>query len=99
MEHTEAPWDYRFTESFRDPTTDDIEIIQSKTGECLARYAGNRHRSTANARLIAAAPELLEALEKAVADYGKEGGPWNVPSEPGSWIEMARAAIAKAKGE
>lgn len=48
---------------------------------------------------IAAAPDLLAALEKAVADYGQPGGPWNVPSEPGTWIEMARDAIQKAKGE
>ena len=52
----------------------------------------------ANARLIAAAPDLLAALEKAVGHYGKPGGPWNVPSEPGTWIADARAAIAKAKG-
>ena len=53
----------------------------------------------ANARLIAAAPDLLAALEKAVEHYGKPGGPWSVPSEPGTWIADACAAIAKAKGE
>ena len=52
----------------------------------------------ANARLIAAAPDLLAALEKAVERYGKPGGPWNVPSDPGTWIADSRAAIAKAKG-
>ena len=52
----------------------------------------------ANARLIAAAPDLLAAMEKAVEHYGKPGGPWNVPSEPGAWISDARTAIAKAKG-
>lgn len=51
-----------------------------------------------NARLISAAPELLEALQKAVADYGREGGPWNVPRELGTWIYTARKAIAKATG-
>lgn len=52
----------------------------------------------ANAHLISAAPELLAALEKAVFSYGKPGGPWSVPSEPGAWIAQARAAIAKATG-
>jgi hypothetical protein len=33
------------------------------------------------------------ALEKAVADYGKPGGPWNIPSEPGAWLQMAREAL------
>jgi hypothetical protein len=42
-------------------------------------------------------PELVKALEKAVDEYGKPGGPWNVPNEPGTWIEIARAALAKAK--
>lgn len=42
----------------------------------------------ANARLIAAAPDLLEALEDIAAYY------------PNSWAEdVARAAIAKATGE
>ena len=52
--------------------------------------------TTANARLIAASPELLAALENAVEQYGKPGGPWNVPSHPGTWIADAQAAIAKA---
>lgn len=42
--------------------------------------------------------ELLEALKEAVAQYGKQGGPWNVPSDPGGWLDRARAAIAKATG-
>jgi hypothetical protein len=45
---------------------------------------------------IAISPILLKALQKAVADYGKPGGPWNVPSEPGTWLHMAQTAIANA---
>lgn len=52
----------------------------------------------ANARLIAAAPCMMKALEEAVALYGKPGGPWNVPSDPGGWLERSRAALSKAKG-
>lgn len=40
---------------------------------------------------------LIAALEKAVADYGKPGGPWNVPREPGTWIDMAHNALAGLK--
>lgn len=43
----------------------------------------------ANARLISAAPELLEALKWAVDN----------PNDDAYWIEQARAAILKATGE
>lgn len=63
-------------------------------GFLVAECPPNTGHSVEDARLIAAAPDMLAALEKAVADYGRPGGPWNVPSEPGTWIAMARAAIA-----
>ena len=53
----------------------------------------------ANAMLVKAAPDMYAALENAVKDYGKPGGPWNVPSEPGTWIHSATSALAKARGE
>ena len=63
----------------------------------------NRHtygeEAEANANLIAAAPDMYEALEAAILEYGKPGGPWNVPSSPGTWIDKAKAAIVKARGE
>jgi hypothetical protein len=65
----------------------------------IADLSGYTDQPEANAHLIAAAPELYAALEKAVADYGKPGGPWNIPSEPGAWINMAQKALAKARGE
>ena len=64
------------------------------SGECgrvvamLARQVTTAERE-ANARLIAAAPDLLEALEWAVDN----------PHDDAYWISQARAAIAKATGE
>lgn len=56
----------------------------------------------ANARLISAAPELLEALEMAVQHYDE----WASADLPDyldearlPWLAPARAAITKAKGE
>lgn len=46
-----------------------------------------------------AIPELVEALQEAVDQYGKPGGPWNVLSDPGGWLARARAALAKVKGD
>jgi hypothetical protein len=50
--------------------------------------------SEADARLIAAAPDLLEALEKVVSFVDAGQGTWTVEEQ-----QKARAAIAKAKGE
>ncbi|OAH41860.1 hypothetical protein AX777_21350 [Sphingobium yanoikuyae] len=55
----------------------------------------------ANARLIAAAPELLEALDGVLAKYtglveSGDAGFWDAEKEPE--VIAARAAIAKAKG-
>jgi len=58
----------------------------------IYRYRGNPRDTLADARLIAAAPELLEALEALVLDESKEYIPTRL------W-DAARAAIAKAKGE
>mgnify|MGYP001260829464 CR=1 FL=1 len=48
----------------------------------------------ANARLIAAAPELLAALSAMLTHMGMDEDEWNKPT-----YDQARAAIAKATGE
>lgn len=57
----------------------------------------------ANARLIASAPELLEALELAAqalqSCYEVDSYPANGGTEQDKALATARAAIAKAKGE
>ena len=58
------------------------------TADC-GDYARSRSEGLANARLIAAAPDLLEALKDAVRDS----------ESPGQWLDESRAAIAKATGE
>lgn len=55
---------------------------------------GYGEQQRANARLIAAAPELLEALEQAVTSMQDNGWPNSHLA-----VRSARAAIAKARGE
>lgn len=54
----------------------------------------------ANARMIAAAPELLEVIREAVDSAEREMAKGRKAS-PGlaTWLEKARAALAKARGE
>ena len=54
------------------------------------------HQALANARLIASAPDLLEALREMLAVYGNDGH-FHAPALRAT--RAARAAIAKATGE
>lgn len=63
----------------------------------------NHVEQVANANLIAAAPELLEALQLTVSEYCDDRIVDIVTGEffgeEPEWILLARAAIAKATGE
>ena len=54
-------------------------------------------RESANAALIAAAPDLLAALQMFLEQYGSDGTDPDRESRPE--IKAARAAIRKARGE
>ena len=95
-EHTPGPWkrsivNRNFSPKIYGP--DDWMVA-----DCSRIVKRSMEEETANARLIAAAPELLEALE-AFANVGPEGRGfygWHEAYNPA--IAKARAAIAKAKG-
>lgn len=91
---------------FHDPVTDTPEA-------CNEAYGGVTYRSerVANARLIAAAPDLLEAAKEVLKGGSHEGPCTNTPGTPLEAIacekhlaaaqarkERLRAAIAKAEG-
>lgn len=89
--HTPGPWDCMFADGInvRHP------IIRGDKGTiCQSAWMGNADETNANARLIAAAPDLLEALTRLVdIDDGNMGViGWDAV------IDAARAAIAKATG-
>ena len=90
--HTPGPWSV--TETFCNNACNRL-VVKRKTwgGEVVADLGEAPDANRANARLIAAAPELLAAL-RVIAEDGKRNG-W-IPSF--HWGE-ARAAIAKAEGE
>jgi transketolase len=101
--HTKGPWEVVRTDAGIIVRTESVK----KTRAGASRYAaiGGFDRSDpeqlaealANARLIAAAPELLEALEYLTGECDKEMDlDYNRHAAP---LAKALAAIAKAKGE
>ena len=103
--HTKGPWEVVRTDAGIIVRTES----EKKTRAGASRYAaiGGFDRSDpeqlaealANARLIAAAPELLEALEALVNDFGRDGYGGELEDGECRVIDMARNAIAKAIGE
>ncbi len=85
--HTPGPWIVEGTLIAQEPgIADSLEVA------FLAELGGgmDKHMRKANANLIAAAPELLDALRYAVD---------NPEFNSGVFDAMARAAIAKAIGD
>lgn len=90
--HTQGPW-------FSGPKCEisgwvDIFSIEADGGKSLPFAACKHHDQEANARLIAAAPELLEAL-KLCYEHCRLYHPEVEQNNVG---ESVRAAIAKAEG-
>lgn len=85
--HTPGPWETSGM-IVRDPEGREIADVHSQI------IWQDHGEECANARLIAAAPELLEALTEAIM--------WDSYDEhdvPAVWLNKATAAIAKVKGE
>jgi hypothetical protein len=97
--HTPGPWT---ADKLQDRDTFNIFANGFVSAMCQVSRMENSTRSTsgnevaANARLIAAAPDLLEALRE-IAELADKVDSWqSFPYEP---IQKAYAAIAKATGE
>ncbi len=86
--HTPAPWKL-------EGTTTICNADQTVGIAHISTYSTEPSEAEANARLIAAAPELLEALQKIVAIHMESHNPMQAR---GDMHEAARAAIAKAEG-
>lgn len=87
--HTPGPWHYQ------DRSDAYTHIVRNAEGNSIIVYApqSTRPEAEANARLAAAAPELLEACQMMLGIMALK----NWEGDPVA--EKARAAIAKATGE
>jgi len=94
--HTPGPWNPYFDETYGvlGPDKGRVAICMNLKG--AHGLAGRRHGDevAANARLIAAAPDLLAALNAMLTHMGMDEDEWTKPT-----FDQARAAIAKATGE
>jgi hypothetical protein len=91
--HTPGPWE------FDDKHSSGFPLLCLYAADNRNPFHGSRSddEQNANARLIAAAPELLEAL-RAITDQLERIGDTRYDKD-GQYIDAARAAIAKATGE
>ena len=87
--HTPGPWTPEFGEAYRVRAQQDggqVAIMMNLKGRHGLAGRRNGDEVAANARLIAAAPELLEALETIAAGN----------TNPDEMVEIARVAVKKA---
>jgi hypothetical protein len=85
--HTPGPWQYNGFVTDSDFSGWRV-YLPTKYRRAITVEGTSAAEADANARLIAAAPDLLAALKAVVAFTGAHGGPY----------ADARAAIAKAEG-
>lgn len=101
MSHTPGPWKWDGNVCDYDPEQEAPWLVldpDSSTTDPILRgeiHCGN----PANARLIAAAPDLLEALRGLLADVQEYQTINHLGGENNHRQVFARAAIAKATGE
>lgn len=99
--HTPGPWSAVIGSSFW--TVEEgggQRIANTLDSECVFIGSDEYNHSEANAHLIAAAPDLLEALESALEAFEEIQGSCStdrIICQEES--QKARAAIAKAKGQ
>lgn len=92
--HTPGPWT---AHDLAGTPVNDPSVMSEK--HCVATVWINdisRKQAGANARLTAAAPELLAALREMLSDYEEAYG-GQLDDEP-TVMRQARAALAKAEG-
>ena len=95
MKHTPGPW-----KVYSPEITSGWGICVGANNDILFQLKGrgNKEKKIANAQLIAAAPDLLEALQEALDDWDDTHFNNEFPYRI-AWEDKARAAIAKALGQ
>lgn len=102
--HTPGPWhcvSIGTSHLIAQASDEDFRFAIAKVFEQTYHPSGiesNRDEARANARLIAAAPELLAALREMLAELDGRIAPHGYIYRDTGGMILARAAIAKAEG-
>ena len=97
--HSRGPWSYYISEvARRDKITRPFASVRNADGADIIYISLFPERVEANARLVAAAPDLLEALRDFVENQSFQVAVGGNPSAVEAMLCRARAAIAKATG-
>ena len=95
--HTPAPW-FEVKHFSEWLISDGSCLVATTAGSPAHLGLAHAKRDAANARLIAAAPDMLEALQK-ISNGQEMTGDFTHAETVLRYQEIARAAIAKATGE
>lgn len=71
-----------------------VGAVDPERGDVDIAHVGNGPRAKTHARLIAAAPDLYEALTSMLTYMGMDEDQWNKPI-----FDQCRDALAKARGQ
>ena len=94
--HTAGPWFPIRNEHYWEVRTGNNRFAGEQIGDaCSSQYLINGENGEANARVLAAAPEMLEALRMCLSWIERDESTHGRPFGCGN---AARAAIAKAEG-
>ena len=107
MKHTQGPWEIRatriddnaFISDIQAPNQDNPSQSGSNPTVATTWYRPDDGEAEANARLIAAAPDLLEALNELVNWFGMDRSDWDGWEGVNEVLDSASNAIAKATGK
>jgi hypothetical protein len=90
--HTPAPW------LLSDARSTKVDLINSEKGHAIGEIVWVDVRNPSDAKLIAAAPDLLEALK--ICESNIALLLWSAhPKVYSMWLDVVRSAIDKAIGE
>lgn len=97
MKYTPGPWSVNVIgQHWNNKSLKHIEVTFGQDGECICDTVYN----PSDAKLIAAAPDLLEALQEMTAIVKKNSYPQpDKPSSNYARAEWAESIISKALGE